>query len=655
MQKNLGGDRLGSGAKMNVELHNYERSTHDLGYLFRSTMSAGTLVPFMCEVGLPGDTFDIHLDCNFLTHPTIGPLFGTYKVQLDVFIAPIRLYNAALHNNELGVGMKMNTIYLPQFTLVANPIAPDPVSGSIDNTQINPSCILRYLGLSGIGVTGTEVDVTRDFNAVPLLAYWEIYKNYYANKQEELGAVIHISPSPINISAITVNTSAGGTVLSNDPALPSLVVLDDQTNFVVTYTGGTPPNLDDVTIYFSSGEQFALSQICYVGIDDGVSSITLQYIYGDYGGRTAIAWTPRKDTQEAAPKVVTFDLADIDTMRKKILAAAEATTPLNISGFALNPYVYLFDLQTKNIQNTQEGLAVKTYQSDIFNNWLNTEWIDGTQGITNLTAISTVGNKFTIDQLNLGEKVYNLMNRIAVSGGSFDDYIEAAYGHNKYRRTESPVYMGGLSKELIFQQVVSNATAKATDDTQPLGTLAGRGVLAQKHKGGYVNIQLDEHAYIIGIVSLTPRIDYSQGNRWDTHLQTMADFHVPALDGIGFQELPTEQMAWWDTYFDNADREWITRSAGKQPAWLNYMTNYNRVYGNFAILQNEMFMTLNRRYEPEEQGVYYTIQDLTTYIDPSKFNNIFAQTSLDAMNFWCQIAVDITARRKMSAKVMPNL
>ena len=88
------------------------------------------------------------------------------------------------------------------------------------------------------------------------------------------------------------------------------------------------------------------------------------------------------------------------------------------------------------------------------------------------------------------------------------------------------------------------------------------------------------------------------------------------------------------------------------------MTNVNEVRGNFAIANNEMFMTLNRKYEPEQIGVDYSnfkIKDLTTYIDPSKFNNIFAQTSLDSQNFWAQISVDMTARRKMSAKIMPNL
>ena len=83
------------------------------------------------------------------------------------------------------------------------------------------------------------------------------------------------------------------------------------------------------------------------------------------------------------------------------------------------------------------------------------------------------------------------------------------------------------------------------------------------------------------------------------------------------------------------------------------MTAYNTNHGNFAIVNNEMFMTLNRRYTQDRTTK--AIKDVTTYIDPAKYNFIFAQTSLDSQNFWVQIAADITARRKMSARVMPNL
>jgi hypothetical protein len=86
------------------------------------------------------------------------------------------------------------------------------------------------------------------------------------------------------------------------------------------------------------------------------------------------------------------------------------------------------------------------------------------------------------------------------------------------------------------------------------------------------------------------------------------------------------------------------------------MTNINQTRGNFAITTNEMFMTLNRRYEPNVLDATVTgIKDMTTYIDPSKFNFIFAETALDSQNFWTQIAIDMEIRRKMSAKLMPNL
>ena len=59
MKTTLGGDRLGSGNKQEIAMKNYERSSHDLGYIWRSSMASGTLVPFMSELGLPGDSFDI--------------------------------------------------------------------------------------------------------------------------------------------------------------------------------------------------------------------------------------------------------------------------------------------------------------------------------------------------------------------------------------------------------------------------------------------------------------------------------------------------------------------------------------------------------------------------------------------------------------------
>ena len=235
----IGGDRLGSGNRMKVDLHGYERSTHNLGYIWRSTMSAGTLVPFLCEIGLPGDTFDIDLDVDVKTHPTVGPLFGSYKTQLDLFQIPMRLYNSLMHNNMLGIGMDMSQVKMPVFTLTAVPKLDETTDRN--NYQINQSCILAYLGIRGVGRTATTA--TRDFNAMPLLGYWDIYKNYYANKQEGIGAVIHVSRPVIEETVTSVVVTING---DNYPLLPSTPTTPTPfftvgTTIRVNYTGTRPP------------------------------------------------------------------------------------------------------------------------------------------------------------------------------------------------------------------------------------------------------------------------------------------------------------------------------------------------------------------------------------------------------------------------------
>jgi hypothetical protein len=685
MKTEIGGDRLGSGNKQEVSLRNYERSSHDLGYIWRSSMASGTLVPFMSEVALPGDSFDIDLDCDVKTLPTVGPLFGSYKVQLDVFQCPIRLYNGKLHMNMLNIGMDMSQILLPQLRMYAQY---DATKG--DNQQINSSSIYSYLNMRGVGRTPSGSNYsTRFFNAIPYLGYWDIYKNYYANKQEERGYVIHASDLSnnfeINTCVITVDgvdsgftkdiyEYAGDDVNTEEQSgeLPSVTMRltcewnntgtvygEPDGSSIIIKRGGSVVTLEsqfqNVTVTVSSNPKvFFIDYTGFVGVrnDDSWGVEGQDDAQGD--PTQVINTLPQGEGQ---PQLTEFPLDNIDDMRMDILEAVRDTTAFTITGASASPYGLGLKEETVSPgvykyykTASQEGLGIKTYQSDLFNNWISTEWIDGSNGINEVTAVSTSGDEFTIDSLNLANKVYNMLNRIAISGGSYDDWLDAVYTHERAKSCENPIYHGSLIKELAFEEVVSMSDTQVNGEDQPLGTLAGRGRLTGKNKGGKVKIKVDEPSYIIGLVSLTPRIDYSQGNKWDTNLKTMNDLHKPALDAIGYQDLITDQMAWFDTTANEAGD--ITYStAGKQPAWINYMTNVNQTRGSFAEEGNSMFMTLNRRYEHGTGG----IEDLTTYVDPSKYNNIFADEALDSQNFWVQISNKILARRKMSAKVIPNL
>lgn len=662
---------------MKATLHAYERSTHDLGYTWRSTMAAGTLVPFMVEVALPGDTMDINLDVDVLTHPTIGPLFGQYKVQLDVFQIPIRLYNAELHMNAVGIGMDMSNIHFPFIRVVGPPL---PRESNIDTRQINPSCLLNYLGIAGIGKNSTNrTSVQRDFNAIPLLAYWDIVKNYYANKQEERGYVIHTDVQDYNpqINLVEIRSQPGTVTIPSVAGAPIEISLHPGVTVFITGL--------NITNSWSSAD-FRLVSPGITGthrLDELFSDITVNIVAGSVTARTPIRTRTiqvthytyaanRSTVFNVEPTLYPYPLSNIDDMRRRILRHANPSTPFQVGlrmvSSPLTPYGFLNDnggltpINRWASQYAQEGLAVKTYQSDLFNNWISTEWIDGPNGVAEVTKVDTTGDSFKIDELLLNKKIYDMLNRIAISGGTYDDWLDAVYTHKRQRSAENPIYLGGLMTWLQFQEVISNSASDA-EGSQPLGTLAGRGKTGTRRKGGKVIAKVDEPSYIMGIVSLTPLLDYSQGNKWDVNLKTMNDLHKPALDQIGFQELITDQMAFWSTLIpvDTGGGDPGTpqfKSAGKQPAWINYMTNVNQVKGNFADPSNQMFMVLTRRYEPETvqlQPDNLRIGDLTTYIDPAKFNYIFADTRRDAQNFWVQIGVDLIARRKMSAKIMPNL
>jgi hypothetical protein len=668
----LGGERLGSGKKNKYITKTFNRSTHNLSYIWRSSMSAGTLVPFMTEVGLPGDTFDIDLNVDVKTLPTIGPLFGSYKVQLDIFEVPIRLYNADLHMNMLNLGREMNKVKLP---LVKLKHKYQPADVFNDNSQINSSCIFSYLGIRGLGKTldGVEGDIERKFNAVPYLGYWDIFKNYYANKQEDNAFVIHTTNKSTQFTV-----DASNQLINGQPLVPFVTVpAGEVVEFKFLYSnidrvGDIDPRVariqyksgndeyqnifindlfETFTHYTDDQNNRVLSCTDFKGLDPAdLSEVT---VWNNLDTLFTSTITKALDVTE----LVSFPLKNIDQNKINILGNAGSTKAYEYDDTSISPFG--LPMKTENgeecLQGTQEGLAVKTYQSDKFNNWINTDWIDGTGGVSEVTAVDTSKGSFTIDALSLANKVYKMLNRINMSGGTYNDWINAVYSHDATRRQETPVYHGSLIKELAFEEVVSTAESETSSVEQPLGTLAGKGKLTGKHKGGKMVVKCHEPCYVMGIVSLTPRIDYSQGNKWDMNLQTLDDLHKPDLDQIGFQDLITDEMAWFDTFIDTANgMKKDYGSVGKVPAWLNYMTNVNRTFGNFADKNKEMFMTLNRNYEAVN-ALGQGIADLTTYIDPAKFNHIFADTNLDSQNFWTQISVNNTARRKMSAKVIPNL
>lgn len=681
MKKTLGGDRIRSESKMEVYLPNFGRSSHNVGKIIRTSQACGTIVPYWCQIGLDGTTFYIDITTKVKTLPTTGPVFGSFKHQIDVFVIPIRLYIAALHNNTLGVGLNMSKVLLPQFTVkTANTSI---YQDDTNRGQVNPSSLLSYLGIKGFGYSSVN-QYQRRFPAIFNLAYWDIFKNYYANKQEENAYVItgvdHIwkklsAGDGVAWNRVWTNNLSETYPLNPSSQAPSFLKLEfeekispDEVNEIQFLTNDPDKPTQKINKLTKLGDAFVFERTDpeAMGLKkpDNPKKATNIYVYQvkkpikiaynqDIEGNIQLTMP---DSQKI--KLTTFPLKNIDEERTAILAAP-GTSAYIVSNTKMPYGAATGELRLPNYNRTkqysssnawysQAGLAVKTYLSDRFNNWLNTEWIDGTTGgINSITAVNVSDGKLTMDALILQKKIFNMLNRVAITDGTYQAWREATYGIRSAMLAESPIFCGGMQSEIAFDEIVSNS---ATEE-EPLGTLAGRGVTTMYKSGRGLKIKCTEPSMIMALGSITPRIDYSQGNKWWTRLQNMDDFHKPTLDAIGFQELIAEEVAAWSTEA-TANFDLTYQSLGKQPSWIEYTTDVNETYGEFAAGMPLAFMCLNRVYEENSD---HTIGNASTYIDPTIYNNIFAESRLSSQNFWVQVAFDVTARRVMSAKQIPNL
>lgn len=654
--RTLGKNTLGDNDKMKVAMRDYDMSTHDISTVFRSSIGVGMLVPFCKILCQKGDIIDINLINKTLSQPTLGPLFGSFKLQHFMFFGGFRLYNSWLHNNRTGIGMKMSDIKLPMMHAKTYGTATEA------ETNISSSALYKYLGWSKSRRKGTSATNGVLKNGVPLLLYLDIFKNFFANTQEEKFYMLK-GPGEIKLNLIkTYNNENDGLYtigkdtnfihVTKTTNITAGVILTNYTDLwhsikVTTMEGGT--------LYYKTLDQLTKNA--------KTSTITLDNVAAEPYATILQFFTTKETAKFIKTELGQYDLKLLDQIRDVILHKKGNETlilyasNLNETNNGSTELVKMFDELITAQANKLGGMLLKTYDSDIFNNWIQTDWIDGAGGITELTSINITANdgKLTMDALNLQQKVYSMLNRIAVSGGTYRDWLETVYTAGKYLdRPETPVFIGGMTQYIEFDEVISKSATETEYGSQPLGDIAAIGRGGKPINNGHIHYQCEEPGYIMGLMAITPMIDYSQGNDFDLNLQTIDDLHKPALDGIGYQDLIQEQMVGETSVYDGASTLASLKhlAANKTVAWIDYMTNYNRTFGDFAAGEALDFMVLNRRYEVGDNN---TIEDLTTYIDPQKYIEIFADTSIDSQNFWVQTVVQATRRGNYSAKQIPFL
>lgn len=498
---------------MTTRLNNYNRSTHDLSHVCRTSAAVGTLIPTAYYLVLPGDTFPIETRCHTLTHPTIGPLFGSFKQQNDFFFCPIRLYNAALHNNALNIGLNMKQVKFPIFPisyqLYTDKSKMEGSNGSLLN-EVNPSSLVAYMGVRSLATLENYGSQMKTYNCIKLMMYYDIFKNYYANKQEENFYVISgntyyqykqvastlengnmsitVANSSDNQKTWTVvatgmpnftgstgeypkkNTNHQAWILAIKPYTQDKdsekieLSVNFQTGWIFE-TGGNPGGLKTVQIYGTIKN--LISRGILTNITKNVTNVNTGT---EYYKINEVLYLPTTQTFRTfyyvnKPSIATsvearynsYRLDAIDDMRENILTTGRSQY-VSQDQFIVDIFK---PIQTKNgiapsCSQPLVGLALKTYQSDINTNWVKTEWIDGETGINAITAIDTSGGSFTLDTLNLAKKYIPCLTELP----SVTEAI--THGFRPFTQAEDSII---LKLPSIWEEVRSKSNFKKSSTT----------------------------------------------------------------------------------------------------------------------------------------------------------------------------------------------
>ena len=106
----------------------------------------------------------------------------------------------------------MAQVKLPQITVALNATYDNAIKEDNQWTQVNPSCLLAYLGIRGYANLSGVATKTATKNAVPILAYYDIFKNFYANTQEDNFYIIG--------EALQLNKISRATPAGNEASIP---------------------------------------------------------------------------------------------------------------------------------------------------------------------------------------------------------------------------------------------------------------------------------------------------------------------------------------------------------------------------------------------------------------------------------------------------
>lgn len=594
-----------SGTDYDFFLHEREapiqRSSFDLSRLNTITMDEGVLVPIDWFITNPGEDFEISFENILETLPLAVQPMERHRLMIEAFYIKNRDlwkgWKTMITRGRSGnVSVSVPTVdldadvYQGELSVVPPPLSPSKYHGS--------HSLASYLGVPGSGVFSDQYynqavssDVSNNLNsgykhpryvnALPFMAYQSIFKYQYLNQN------------------YTQNNKAWFPVEGDDDWIINYSGSNLKKGHILDVNNLDLDSLSSPSDYISSEVPRSLFDPNSPGLKYDLPSL-LQLRYrqrrADYF-YSALPWLQRGEAPELSGSVsgdfiirnpwVKYDVTDDDSFSlysRNIVTLNGSGTPTS----SINGNLSFISQSTESgVGNTAVRISSSTPEQ-----------------LGALGGEANVGFGLNLNQLRTLMALTVWQERNARTNGSYNRMIRVHHRQDPHSEEHLPVYIGGSSQDIYFNQVIQTS---ASDET-PLGTTASNGV--SQSRGFIGRFHSPDYGIVMILASVIPDNMYVQGVDKALLKSTFSDYYYPEFASLQPQAIQNQEI------FVSGDEAKDKDLFGYQERDTEYKVRQNRVAGMFAL-------------PPSTDSLFSAYTQAQIFSDTPALSNQFATLSPD--------------------------
>lgn len=289
------------------------------------------------------------------------------------------------------------------------------------------------------------------------------------------------------------------------------------------------------------------------------------------------------------------------------------------------------DILNKSVSGNE--LQTSIYVQDSLGNGLTQIGSSDSVSIDNTKNLSVdyENANISIRDLRRAERLQEFLERSARSGARYIEQIKGHFGvFSSDTRMQRPEYLGGGKQVVQISSVDQTSASNIDGSSTPLGSPSGKAISGGTNNQ-FKTKEIEEHGWIIGIVSVLPKGGYHQGlPRKFTRFDKL-DYFWPEFQNIGDQEIKTREL--YCGQFNASKQNKPELGFGYTPRYAEYKSSTDEVHGDFKGSLD--FWHLNRKF------------DSVPYL-----SNAFVRTGAEGTT---AIRQDIFAVQESNGQSVPNM